>query len=293
MLSTFDWLRRSKNGDELLAALELAENEPELFSDPGKGLGPPISGFTKPCQRCWVYAPEAEVGLAYCRTCLAILAKAKSLAKPARITTVAWGYVNRIPKQMKSMGGIYSGGGYRRYIHDDAHFLLTLEKRDLKPWLQEMLLYHGTDLKGLIQVFPTCGGGQRGSMGGLLARAGYQDARFPMDCLRIRFFVNPYQLYTPHLRENQGRLTFEVTEFVRWLEMATVFRALLRPEAQESLFQLLNIENPREEQFYWGRFLGFLSDEAKDMLTSWRIRQWPKTQIRLMYELLDHVAFTL
>ena len=292
MLNTFDWLRRCRNGAELMAVLDLAEKEPELFPEPGEKLGPPVSGFTKPCQRCWIYAPLKEVGLAYCKTCLAILAKAKHLDRPARITTVVWGYVNQIPKHLLKMEGIYAGGKYRRHIPDDNHFLLTLERLDLKTWLQELLLYHGSDLKGLIQVFPTCGGIKKEAMGGLLSRAAYQEGRFPMDRLRVRFFPNPYQLFVPHRRERQGILTFEVTEFLRWLEMATVFRSLLKPESQQTLFELLNIDNPREEQFYWGRFMGFLSAEAKDMLTSWRIRQWPKTQIQLIYELLDHVAFT-
>ncbi len=292
MLNTFDWLRRCQDGAELMAVLDLAEKEPELFPEPGEKLGPPVSGFTKPCQRCWIYAPLKEAGLAYCKTCLAILARARRLNRLARITTVAWGYVNQIPKHLSKMEGIYAGGEYRRHIPDETHFLLTLERRDLKTWLQELLLYHGSDLKGLIQVFPTCGGIKNEAMGGLLSRAAYQEGRFPMDRLRVRFFSNPYQLFVPHRRENLGILTFEVTEFLRWLEMATVFRSLLKPESQKTLFELLNIDNPREEQFYWGRFMGYLSAEAKDMLTSWRIRQWPKTRIQLMFELLDHVAFT-
>jgi len=292
MLNTFDWLRRCRDGAELMAVLDLAEKEPDLFPESGENLGPPVSGFTKPCQRCWIYAPLKEAGLAYCKTCLAILAKAKHLNRLARITTVAWGYVNQVPKHLLKMEGIYAGGEYRRYIPDDTHFLLTLERRELKTWLQELLLYHGPDLKGLIQVFPTCGGIKNEAMGGLLSRAAYQEGRFPMDRLRVRFFSNPYQLFVSHRRERQGILTFEVTEFLRWLEMATVFRSLLKPEAQKTLFELLNIDNPREEQFYWGRFMGYLSAEAKDMLTSWRIRQWPKIQIQLMFELLDHVAFT-
>jgi hypothetical protein len=53
----------------------------------------------------------------------------------------------------------------------------------------------------------------------------------------------------------------------------------------------LNLEDTSEEQFYWGRFLGYLSQEAKDMLNAWRIRQWPKGRIELLYELVDYVAF--
>ncbi len=112
-----------------------------------------------------------------------------------------------------------------------------------------------------------------------------------MDRLRVRFFSAPYQLLYPHTRDRQGLLTFEVSEFVNLLEMAAVFRTMLRPEAQEALQELLNLEDPSEEQFYWGRFLGYLDPEAKDMLSAWRIRVWPRERIQLLYELTNYVAF--
>ena len=86
--------------------------------------------------------------------------------------------------------------------------------------------------------------------------------------------------------------TFEVTEFLRLLEMTTIFRSLLRPKEQEMLHNLIELDNSREEQFYWGRFMGYLSQEAKDMLTSWKFRHWPKNRIRLLYELADYATFT-
>ena len=73
--------------------------------------------------------------------------------------------------------------------------------------------------------------------------------------------------------------------------MASVFRTLLRPEAQQVLHALLTLEDSSEELFYWGRFLGYLSPEAKDMLSAWRIRGWPKNRIKLLYELVNYVAF--
>jgi hypothetical protein len=86
-------------------------------------------------------------------------------------------------------------------------------------------------------------------------------------------------------------LTFEVSEFLSLMEMAAVFRTLLRPEEQASLHELVNLDDSSEEQFYWGRFAGRLSQEAKDMLSSWNIRHWPKNRIKLLYELVDYVAF--
>ena len=112
-----------------------------------------------------------------------------------------------------------------------------------------------------------------------------------MDQLRVRFYSAPHQIMKPHTRDKQGLLTFEVSEFLSLLEMAAVFRTILRPTEQELLYQLVNLEDTSEEQFYWGRFMGFLSQEAKDMLNAWRIRQWPKGRIKLLYELVDYVAF--
>ena len=66
---------------------------------------------------------------------------------------------------------------------------------------------------------------------------------------------------------------------------------LIGPQEQEMLHEVLNLEDPSEEQFYWGRLLGHLSQGAKDMLNAWRIRQWPKNQVKLLYELVDYVAF--
>lgn len=110
-----------------------------------------------------------------------------------------------------------------------------------------------------------------------------------MDQLRVRFYSSPYQLLRPHTRERQGLLTFEVSEFLRLMEMAVVFRALLKPEEQQALHELLNLDDSIEERFYWGRFMGRLPHEAKDMLSAWRIRAWPKNRIKLLYELVDYV----
>jgi len=177
------------------------------------------------------------------------------------------------------------------YVHDENHFLLMMPRHELKPWLQELVIYHGSDLKGLIQILPTTGAGKGVNMGDVLCRAVYHEARFPMDQLRVRFFSAPHQILMPHTRDKQGLLTFEVSEFLSVLEMAAVFRTILRPQEQASLYELLNLEDTSEEQFYWGRFMGFLTQEAKDMLNAWRIRQWPRNRIKLLYELVNYVAF--
>lgn len=292
MLNGFDWLRRSQTGAELLATLQLLKEKPDLFVE--EEIGPPHSALEGPCQRCWLY-PRAPSTFGrrpnpYCKPCRAILARASRLNRISRVSIVIWGLVNRLPKQLARGEGFHDVRIFGAYVHE-PHFALMLHRRELKPWLQELAIYHGTDLKGVIQILPTTGAGGSLSMADVLCRAIHQEARFSMDRLRIRFFSAPHQLLRPHTRDQVGLLTFEVSEFLSLLEMAAVFRTLLRPEAQQALHALLNLKDASEEQFYWGRFLGYLSPEARDMLSAWRIRQWPRSRIQLLYELVNYVAF--
>ncbi|HID63908.1 MAG TPA: hypothetical protein EYP49_14400 [Anaerolineae bacterium] len=217
--------------------------------------------------------------------------RARKLGYISRQSIIIWSFVNRLSKQLQMGEGFSEHHIFGAYAHDENHFLLMMPRRELKAWLQELVIYHGADLKGLVQILPTTGARKGMGMGDVLCRAVYHEARFPMDQLRVRFYSAPYQILQPHTRDQQGLLTFEVSEFLGLLEMAAVFRTVLRPEEQASLYELLNLEDPSEEQFYWGRFTGYLNQEARDMLSAWRIRQWPKDRIKLLYELVDYVAF--
>ncbi|MDM8525423.1 hypothetical protein QUF80_18810 [Desulfococcaceae bacterium HSG8] len=291
MLTIFDWLRRSRSGAELLATLEYAAVNPDIFQA-SEEIGPPPSAFDIPCRRCWIYpSVKSKTGKEYCEVCQAIVSKARSRGRVSRQAIVVWGGVTYIPGQLRAGKGFYADKRVKTYIEDDQHFLLVIARRDLKLWIQELLLYDGADMKGLIQIFPTTGEGQRSNMGEILCRVVHHEARFPMDMLRVRFFSGPYQVFSPHNRDGEGLLTFEMAEFLRLLEMAEVFRSLLRPEEQEALRELVSLNDPREEQFYWGRFTGRLKQEAKDMLNAWKIRQWHKNRIKLLYELADYVFY--
>jgi hypothetical protein len=290
MLSRFDWLRRSRTGAELLATLQYLEAHPELPSNGGE-LGPPPSALNGPCLRCWVYPRAAtRPNARYCPTCQTILGEAWQMGTLARYAIVVWGFVNQLPKHLRSASSSRDSQILGAYVHDENHFLLVLYHLEIKPWLQELVIYHGADLKGLIQIFPTTGARDAG-MGDLLCRVVHHEARFPMDRLRVRFFSTPQQVFAAHLYDREGVLTFEVTEFLSMLEMASVFRSILHPNEQENLRKLLEMGNTTAAQFYWGRFLGSLSQEARDMLDIWRIRQWSKPRINLLYELAENVGF--
>lgn len=291
MLSIFDWIRRSRNGAELLATLEyFRERKPDLFPEE-KAIAGPVTFLSSPCNRCWIYPCCGDQGVMYCKTCLEVITASKTMGGKSRHAIVVWGHVNLLPKQLKSGKGFYASKILGSYVHDDQHFMLILERYKLKPWIQELLLYHGAELKGLLQIFPTMGQTSRGNMNDIINRAIHQDARFPMNQLRIRFFSHPFQLFAPHKREDDGILTFEVMEFLELLQMAFIFRSLLRPEDQQLLRELIELDSNTDGLFQWGRFSGSLMPEARDMLNSWNIRMWSKHQITLLYELLGYVEY--
>ncbi len=176
------------------------------------------------------------------------------------------------------------------YVLDERHFLLMLTQRELRPWLQELVLRYGGELAGLIQVFPTTGARDPG-MGDLLAHVIHQEARYPLDRLRVRFFATHAQIFHPNLAEREGVLTFEIADFMNILELTSVFRSILLPDQQQELYRLLHKTEGAETQFLWGRFLGGLRPEARDMLMAFNIRRWPRSQVTLLYRLMDYVGF--
>jgi len=284
--------------------LQYLEANPELPSDGGE-LGPPLSALINPCQRCWIYPRSTtKANARYCSTCQTILNEARRLGTASHYAVAIWGFVNKLPRQLRIGGQSSSSGSGPRgtlwekssdyvlgtYIHDENHFLVMLYHLGLKRWFQELAIYHGADLKGFLQVFPTLGAGDP-SMGDLLVRLIHHEARFPLDRLRVRYFSSIRQVFDPRPYEREGVLTFEIADFLNMLEMVAVFRSILRPDEQKILYKLLTMGNTSEAQFYWGRFLGSLSQEAKDMLEAWRIRQWSQPQVDLLYELSEHVAF--
>ena len=163
----------------------------------------------------------------------------------------------------------------------------------LKPWIQEWVIQHGDDLKGVVQIIPSMAPKSTIGMGDILCRAIHNEIYLPMDRMRVRFYSAPTQVLNTRKRDRQGLLDFEISEFLGLLEMAEVFRILLRPNEQKELFELLTLNDPKEEQFYWGRFLTFLDQRAKDMLAAWNIRKWPRSRIQLLYELVDYVYVDL
>jgi len=287
MLTSFDWLRQSRSGQALLATLQYLEVTPD-FPFEEEEIGPPHSALNGPCEWCWIYPRSSS---RYCESCQIILTKARKLVRISRMSIVVWGFVNYLPRRLERGEGFYRDRVLGSYVRGENRFLLMMRRRDLRTWLQELVIYHGSDLKGIIQILPTTGSGHGIDMSDILCRAIHHEALFSMDMLRVRFYSAPHQILVPHVRDKQGLLTFEVSEFLSLLEMAAVFRTLLIPQEQEMLHELLNLKDPSEEQFYWGRLLGYLSQEAKDMLSAWRIRHWPKNQIKLLYELVGYVAF--
>lgn len=295
MLTRFDWLRRCKTGAELLATLEYFASElpfrptPDLLSN--EEIGAPHTALTGPCSRCWIYPRQSEPAAEYCSGCQAILEKSYRLGYTSRQSIVIWGNVNQLPKQLQKEGSGFETPWVGEYVHDQQRFLLVLLRKNLKPWLQELMLYYGADLKGILQIFPTSGSTSNIGMGDILCRAIRYEDFISMDRLWVRFYSDPFQVLRPHERDKKGQLNFEISEFISLLEMAAVFRTILRPDEQKMLQELLKVRDTAEEQFYWGRLVGYLSQEAKDMLSAWKIRAWPQARVQLLYELTSYVEF--
>lgn len=291
MQSAFDWLRRCGSGAELLATLELLRR-PDFTLPTGDEIGPPHSALDGPCNRCWYY-PRRQVhsGRGYCPTCAWVLKRARYLGHNSAHAAVVWAKLEPLPANLVEGQGFYAERAWGSYVHDGCHFMLVLPRQAIKDWLQELVLYHGTDIKGVIQIFPTVGSRSPLGIGEMLCRVAHHEVRVSMRRLQVRFFASAYQVLMSHTRERQGLLTFELDDFLNLLDMAAIFRAMLLPDEQDLIQALLKLDDPQEEMFYWGRFLGRLTPAQRDMLQAWQIRSWSKEQVRLLYELVNYVAF--
>jgi hypothetical protein len=289
MLNTFDWLRRSENGAELIAAMDAVEKDTDLVHEETK-IGQPVHGINGPCIRCWIY-PRVSDSF-HCRICNTIVTESRKLGRVSRKCLLVWGYVNYIPDNVKKNNDLKENKALSMFIKDEKHFLVVVNGYDMTEWFRRIILDCGSDLKGLLTVFPTTGKKDTFSMGDILCRAVHYDSRFPMDRLRIRFFSRPGQLKVPHMREKQGMLTFEPSEFLGMLEMATFFQSRLRPEEQKIIKEITAIKEHHEKAFYWGRLMSNLSIEARDMLSEWNFREWSENKIKLLYDFTANVPFT-
>jgi len=124
MLDSFDWIRRSETGAELIATLEFLETVPDLLTDDLEP-GPPFSALGGPCRRCWVHAPittaaEDPVPIPYCRPCQAIRIRAAKLGGVSRGAVVVWGHANRLPRRLLNKQG------FQQWLILTVLFLLTL-----------------------------------------------------------------------------------------------------------------------------------------------------------------------
>ena len=289
MLNTFDWLRRSENGAELIAAMDAASTNEEFFQKKSK-IGQPVHGIDGPCTRCWIYPRLSDSS--HCRICDAIVTRSRELGRTSRKCLLVWGNVNFIPHSIKENSDLIGNKAFPLFIKDENHFLAAVIGYEMVEWFKRIVHKNGTDLKGLLTIFPTTGKKDTFNMGDVLCRAVHYDSRFPMDKLRVRFFSRAGQLKVPHMREKQGMLTFEPTDFLNMLEMASLFQSTLRPEEQKILQEVTRIKDHHEKAFFWGRLNSNLSIEARDMLSEWNFREWSDHQIKLLFDFTANVQFT-
>ncbi|MDZ7343893.1 MAG: hypothetical protein ONA90_05205, partial [candidate division KSB1 bacterium] len=273
MLDTFDWLRLCRTGAELLATARFFSKCPASPVE-GQKFVIPFSALNSPCQRCYIFARD-EQDDKYCRCCKTIVQAANRLFLLSKKMIVISGFLSPLPQPFLETEALQKKYFRGRYIHDENRFLLMMHRRKLKSWLQELVIYYGPSLIGFIQIFPAVQQKSELGMGEILCWAAHHQPSPPFTQLHVQFYASPFEVIKPSVRRQQGVLNFEGAEFLHLLEMAEVFRAMLRPEEQQQLRELLKLDDPKEESFYWGRFLGQLPQQTKDMLAAWRIRQWP------------------
>ena len=286
MLTQFDWLRLCRSGNDLVATIRYFSTAKISYLRE-MPLGPPPSALRGPCTRCKFYARDPASG-SFCAVCARIRRLSRHYEALAGESLLIWGRVNKIPSHLRLSR---KPNASLVYLHDENHFLVTLPKKLLKEWFQELILYNAEQLTGLLQIFPSTPGSINLNMGEALCWVAHHEGMGLSRGLMVRIYTTIYDTLKPHVKDRQGVLTFEVADFLSLLDLAQVFRAQLYPQQQRDLFDLLlNVTDAKEEECYWGRFLGELSQVAKDMLTAYQIRNWPKERIRLLSSLLDYVA---
>ncbi|MEM7133505.1 MAG: hypothetical protein AAF702_44835 [Chloroflexota bacterium] len=327
MLSPFDWLRRCESGAELLSILGMLHQDPDCFTrleavaslkssvgidesgtesnqslsnrdsanqrrtkEPSPiGIGPVPNALAVPCSRCWLY-PRLPQSI-YCGICRVIRNGTRDTGVVIRDVVVAWGYVNFLPAQLQAKANKVPNHLLGIFIPDEQHFVALLRRREIHPWLQDLVLYYGADFKGHIQIFPTMGSDNGLGMGDILCRAIRHEGYFQLDKLRIRFYTRAFQVLRPHEADKEGLLTFEVAEFLSLLEMASIFRSLITPADQKMLYELLTMPTDAGEMFYWGRVTGSLTPRVRDLLEAWQMRSWPANRVKFFYELMENVDY--
>lgn len=294
MLTPFDWLRRCVTGAELLATLHFFEKRQRLPSQ--QALGSPISALHRPCQRCQLFPQRLEFSSSpsdrYCDFCGKVLAFSRRVYKTASHCVVVFGFVPQLARQLKQGEWLEGKKLLAGYIHENDHFIVMMPRKELKAWLQNLIFHHGPELQGIFQIFPTLGSDKGSGIGELLNWALKNELNIGLGAWQVQFYARAFSLINPHRRGPGTLLACHVAEFLALLETAEVFRDKLFPHEQQQLYDLLQLRDTKEEQFYWGRFLGSLTQEAKDMLTSWRIRQWSASQVQLLYALIEYAKFT-
>ncbi|GAB4521913.1 MAG: hypothetical protein Fur0018_03000 [Anaerolineales bacterium] len=295
MLTPFDWLRLCKNGTELIATLHLLDEQPDVFLQ--ETIGHPFSALHGPCKRCGIFlrisdreekADSSKIELPdYCPACRQVRLRTARLHQAVRTSVLIWGQLSSVPTlpAIQDPLPVY-------YRHDEQHFLLALPRLDLQDWFSNLLLYHGLSLHGLMQIFPAIPDTQGNTIGDLLALLPAFEAAYPPDKLRVRFYPLGHMAFNSQPYERTGTLTFEARDFLGHLEMAGVFRSLLLPDQQETVFEILRMKNLQESQFHWGRLLHELPPGPRDMLLSWNMRSWSKNQLRLLDKLRPYAKYS-
>lgn len=283
MLRPFDIIRRVNTGTELVAALRLLPQITDWLDE--LDLGQPYSGCFGPCTRCWIYPQQNDSEL--CQICAAITVSKEGLHELVSQLVVIWGY-STTPCWDFAKGPLLPDNTIGHYMPDPEHFFILAPKKNIKAWLQSLALQYGEQFKGLLQLVPTMGKGERLCMGDVISRAVHQETVKLHDACWVRFFPQAWQILEAKKLDEKGQLTYQLSDFIDFMEGARVFHTVLPRRSRDMLHELLTgkIENVA---FYWGRFLRNVDQQTRDLIDAWQLRTWSIPKIDTLYQLREYV----
>ena len=170
--------------------------------------------------------------------------------------------------------------------------LIMCYRKDIQSWLQDLVLFYGESLKGMLEIFPTMGQGSIIGMGDILSTAKHEASSLSYNKMWIRFYPESWQLLETKKRHDNGILTFSLSEFIAFIEKANVFKEIIPYRFRSDIYDLIVNSNIKSESYYWGKLKRSLNKKSIDLIDSWQLKAWNKEQLEILYELSNYSTNT-
>lgn len=284
MLALFDYICRCKTGSELYGALKIKNQIKQHLDD--QNIGVPCTAVYGPCQRCWIY--DCNVGEEYCPLCNSILEHSQGHNLVFQDITLIWYDFDLFPTSIeKILPEDHIGFIPLNYRSG----LIMCMRSSIQNWLRSLTLKYGSLIKGLLQIFPTMGQGNIVGMGDILSTAKSQSKSLQFNNLWVRFYPEAWQLLDTKRREELGILTFEISDFISLIEKSKIYKEVIPNRFRNDIFELITKQDIDSESYYWGKLKRSLNKKAIDLIDSWKLKNWDKNKVELLYELSNYTTY--